>query len=112
MTTLQRRGGQWLLFALALVGAGIAIYLTSVHYAQVPLLCSSQGVINCERVTSSAYSVVPGTTIPITLPGLAWFFVSALLAILGMRSSARWILRAELSWTLLGMIAVLYLVYV
>jgi uncharacterized membrane protein len=112
MTTLQRLGWQWLLFVLALVGAGVAIYLTAVHYAQAPLLCSSQGVVNCERVTSSAYSVVPGTALPITIPGLAWFFVSALLAFLGTRRNGRWILRAELAWAILGMITVLYLIYV
>lgn len=56
-----------LVFAIA--DAGIAIYLTTVHYAQVPLLCSAQGVVNCELVTSSGYSVVPGTALPITLPG-------------------------------------------
>lgn len=49
---------------LSLCGVGIAIYLTAVHYEQVPLLCSSSGLIDCQRVTSSAYSVVPGTSIP------------------------------------------------
>lgn len=112
MTTLQRSGGQWLLFVLALVGAGIAIYLTTVHYEQVPLLCSSQGLVNCERVISSSYSVVPGTTIPITIPGLVWFAVTALLAVLEARRRWRWMVRAELAWTILGMMAVLYLVYV
>jgi uncharacterized membrane protein len=112
MTTLQRSAGQWLLFVLALVGAGIAIYLTTVHYAQVPLLCSSNGLVNCERVTSSAYSLVPGTALPITIPGLAWFVLTALLAFMGARHSQRWIMRAELAWTILGMVAVLYLVYV
>jgi uncharacterized membrane protein len=94
------------------VGAGIAIYLTTVHYAQVPLLCSAEGLVNCERVTSSRYSAVPGTTLPITLPGLAWFAVSALLALAGMRSRQSWIRRAELIWTILGTLTVLYLVYV
>lgn len=112
MQTIQRALGQWLLLVLALVGAGIAIYLTTVHYAQVPLFCSAQGVINCERVTSSSYSVIPGTMIPITLPGLAWFVVSALLALLGLRQRHRWIRGAQLAWAILGMLVVLYLVYV
>ncbi len=103
--------GQWLLLALSIAGAGIAIYLTTVHYERVPLLCSTQGIINCERVTSSAYSVVPGTALPITLPGLAWFIVAAALAIAGLRSEQRGVRIAELSWTILGMLAVLYLVY-
>lgn len=112
MKTFQRTVRQWVLLVLALVGAGIAVYLTTVHYAQVPLLCSAQGVVNCERVTASRYSVVPGTTLPITLPGLAWFVVSALLALAGIRSRQRWIRGAELAWTILGMLTVLYLVYV
>ncbi|MGB8346174.1 MAG: vitamin K epoxide reductase family protein [Ktedonobacteraceae bacterium] len=111
MSTIQRSLGQWLLLALSIIGAGIAIYLTTVHYEHVPLLCSSQGIINCERVTSSAYSVVPGTTIPITLPGLAWFVVMAALAITSLRSALRWIKMAALVWTILGMLTVLYLVY-
>lgn len=102
---------QWLLLVFALAGAGIAIYLTTVHYAQVPLFCSAQGVVNCERVTASRYSVIPGTTLPITIPGLVWFVVNASLAIAEIRSRQRWIRRAELAWAILGMLTVLYLVY-
>lgn len=112
MTAFRQSGRQWLLLTLALVGAGIAIYLTTVHYAQVPLLCSSQGLVNCERVTSSSYSVVPGTTLPITIPGLLWFVVSAVLAIGALRQGKRWISTAQLVWGVLGMLTVLYLVYV
>jgi uncharacterized membrane protein len=111
MTSIQRHLGQWLLLALSIIGAGIAIYLTTVHYEKVPLLCSSQGIINCERVTSSAYSVIPGTTIPITIPGLAWFVVMAALPIIAVRSMARWVRMAALVWTILSMLTVLYLVY-
>ena len=112
MTTLRQSGRQWLLLALALVGAGIAIYLTTVHYEQAPLFCSSQGLVNCERVISSSYSVVPGTTIPITIPGLLWFLVNAVLAVGVMRQGKRWINITQLSWGVLGMLTVLYLVYV
>ncbi|HEU5199134.1 MAG TPA: vitamin K epoxide reductase family protein [Ktedonobacterales bacterium] len=112
MSAFRQSGRQWLLLVLALVGAGIAIYLTTVHYEQVPLLCSSQGLVNCERVTSSSYSVVPGTTIPITIPGLLWFLVSAVLAVGALRQSKRWIRTTQLVWGALGMLTVLYLVYV
>jgi len=107
----QRSIRQWCMLALAIVGADIAIYLTTVHYEQVPLLCSSQGLVNCERVTSSSYSVVPGTTLPITIPGLAWFFVSGTLALLAIHSNRRWIRQTQLAWTILGTLTVLYLVY-
>ena len=112
MKSIRSALRQWLLLAFAIAGAGIAIYLTTVHYEQVPLLCSAQGIVNCERVTSSSYSVVPGTTLPITLPGLAWFAVSAGFALGGIRSRQRWIRQAELVWTILGLLTVLYLVYV
>jgi uncharacterized membrane protein len=112
MNISQRSIRQWLLLALAIVGLGTAIYLTIVHYEQAPLLCSSQGLVNCERVTSSSYSVVPGTTLPITIPGLAWFIVSGVLAFGGLRSSRRWIRQAQLAWAILGTLTVLYLVYV
>ena len=105
---------QGILFLLALVGAGIALYLTSVHYEKVPLICSAQGFVDCARVTSSAYSVIPGTTIPITVPGLLWAIVSAILAIVGWRTfnQNRRILLAQLIWSLLSLLTVLYLVYV
>lgn len=111
MNTLQRSIGQWLLLILSIAGAAIAVYLTSVHYENVPLICSSQGLVNCERVTSSAYSIIPGTNIPITLPGIAWFIVMAALAIAGLRSERRAIRMIELIWSILGMFSVLYLVY-
>ncbi|HLW03601.1 MAG TPA: vitamin K epoxide reductase family protein [Ktedonobacterales bacterium] len=112
MKIFQGAVRQWCVLRLALVGAGIAIYLTTVHYAQVPLLCSAQGVVNCERVTSSSYSVVPGTTLPITLPGLAWFLVSAALAVGGIRTRAHWLRLVQLVWMILGIATVMYLVYV
>lgn len=105
---------QVLLLLLSLVGVGIALYLTSVHYEHVPLLCSAQGFVDCQRVTSSAYSVVPGTSIPITVPGLGWAVVSALLAVVGLRTrlNYRRVVVAQCIWSLLALIAVLYLVYV
>ena len=112
MHTFQGTLRQWCLFGLALVGAGIAIYLTTVHYAKVPLLCSAQGVVNCELVTSSSYSVVPGTTLPITIPGLAWFVISGGLALATIFISNRWLRLAQVLWMVLGLLTVLYLVYV
>lgn len=109
---------RWLLLVLSLVAIAIAFYLTAVHYEHVPLLCSTNGVVNCERVTSSPYSVLFGTTIPITVPGLGWALVSAGLAVIGLRtrtSSTRIISRVVLTqciWSLLGLLTALYLVYV
>jgi len=115
---LQRsgKGSQILLLVLSFLGVGIAIYLTSVHYENVPLVCSESGLINCARVLSSSYSVVPGTTLPITIPGFAWCVISASLAIAALFATTglwqRRIRIAQFVWALSGLLAVLYLVYV
>lgn len=113
MELLRRAKWQVFLLLSSVVGAGIAVYLTFVHYENVPLVCSDSGLINCARVLSSSYSVVPGTTIPITIPGLAWCIVMAGLAIVGLAPGGqrRWLLLAQFAWALFGMLTVLYLVY-
>jgi len=96
------------------VGIGIAIYLTAVHYENAPLICSSSGIVDCARVLSSSYSVVPGTTVPIAVPGLAWAVIGAALAITGLRLQPvpHWLRIAQFALSLSGMLVVLYLVYV
>ena len=98
MTFIRRSGGQITLFVLSLLGIVISIYLTSVHYENVP----------------SPYSLVPGTTIPITVPGLAWCLASAALAFVAWRvwPQLRTIRIVQFVWTLIGMLTVLYLVFV
>ena len=101
----------------ALVGIGISIYLTTVHYAGAPLFCTSGGVVNCAAVTTSVYSVVPGTQLPITIPGLVWFVVSGGLAIAAWRAQLRddatlvRITLIQAIWSAIGLVVVLYLVY-
>src|SRR5262249_24227889 len=102
---------------MAVAGLAISIYLTTVHYAGVPLVCTNAGTINCSAVTTSKYSVVPGTTLPITIPGMLWFVVSGGLAIFAL--ARRWRQRPEpgrlrlfqLLWGGAGLAFVLYLVY-
>ena len=117
---------QWVLLLLSLISTGIALYLTAVHYENIPLFCSASGLVNCERVTSSPYSVLFGTTIPITVPGLAWSIISAALAIVGLRAASSLygrdksaptgifsrVVLAQFVWSLLGLLTVIYLVYV
>jgi uncharacterized membrane protein len=115
MKQFQRARSQVLLLALSLVGAGIAIYLTSVHYENIPLVCSESGIINCAQVLASSYAVVPGTSLPITVPGLAWCAVGIALAIAGLYAGTglwqRRIRVTQFAWALSGLLAVLYLVY-
>jgi uncharacterized membrane protein len=105
------------LLVMAVAGIVISAYLTTVHYAGAPLVCSTGGIVNCTQVTTSAYSVIPGTQLPITIPGMLWFASSGGLAIAG------WIQRngdistririalAQVIWGAAGLIGVLYLVY-
>ena len=113
MEQIRRSKGQLFLLLCSLVGAGIAIYLTFEHYQLVPLACSDTGLVNCARVLSSPYSVVPGTSLPITIPGLAWCVVMAALAVASIYTGlqSRWLRLAQFAWSLVGMLTVLYLVY-
>src|SRR5256714_13238585 len=113
MGYIQRASGQLLLLFLSIIGAGIAVYLTAVHYEHTPLICSTSGVIDCARVLSSSYSVIPGTTVPITIPGLAWCVVSGALALMSWRLALTWSQRwlqvahvTQLLWSLVGMVTV------
>ena len=114
MGLIRRSKAQLFLLLCALAGAGIALYLTFVHYEHVPLACSGAGLVNCGLVLSSPYSVVPGTSLPITIPGLAWCAVMAALALAGLLLGRQrpWLRLAQFAWSLVGMLTVLYLVYV
>ena len=114
MIDIRRTWGQLTLLVLALIGISISIYLTSVHYDNAPLVCSASGIVDCARVLSSPYSVVPGTTIPISVPGLLWCIVMGGLAFTAWRilPERRSLLIAELVWAISGIVTVLYLVFV
>jgi uncharacterized membrane protein len=104
---------RWQLLALAASVAGLAvsIYLTAVHYSSVPLACPATAQINCEQVLSSAYGVIGGSGVPTSAAGIVWFAVSALLAA-GRLSGRAELARPQLVWSALGLLTVLFLVYV
>ena len=54
------------ILVLALIGTGVAAYLTYVHYEGLKVLCLSSG--GCETVQASRYSKLDG--IPVALLGL------------------------------------------
>lgn len=114
MRQFMRGRASLLMIVLSLIGVGISIYLTSVHYENVPLVCSNTGLIDCSRVLSSVYSTVPGTTVPISVPGLAWCLVAGALAfsVWKFGSDYSWPRVAQLVWTVVGIATVLYLVFV
>lgn len=114
---VRRAPGLVALIAFAVVGLGISIYLTTVHYAKVAPVCTTTSLINCQAVTSSKYSVVPGTDLPITVPGMLWFLVVgglagyALARIVRGQAEPPRLRLALLLWGALGLAFVLYLVY-
>lgn len=96
---------------LAVAGTVVAAYLTYAHYASSTILaCGGSGLVNCERVTTSAQSIVAG--VPVALLGLAWFVVTtALVSPPAWRSRTRWVHWARLADVGLGMAMVLWLIY-
>lgn len=100
--------------ALAAVGGlAISIYLTVVHYTAVPLVCTTTGIISCERVLGSPYSVIAGSGLPTSAAGIAWFSVSAVLAALQLgRPRSPRLVRWHLLWSVAGLGTVIFLVFV
>ncbi|HEU5363011.1 MAG TPA: vitamin K epoxide reductase family protein [Gaiellaceae bacterium] len=62
--------------AACLVGAGIAAYLTYVHYAGIAPVCTTGG---CEKVQTSKYAELAG--VPVALLGLVTYAVLFVLAL-------------------------------
>jgi uncharacterized membrane protein len=92
--------------ATAAVGAGIAGYLTVVHYAHVSPICSTGG---CEQVQRSSYAELAGVPVALlglvsylgliasaAIRGLAAAFAGALVALVGVAFSG------YLLWAQLG----------
>jgi uncharacterized membrane protein len=97
----------------ALGGVAISIYLTVVHYAALPLVCTTTGVISCERVLGSPYSVIAGTGLPTSAAGIVWFSVSVALAALQLgRPRSPGLVRWHLVWSVVGLGTVIFLVFV
>jgi uncharacterized membrane protein len=102
-----------LLVALGVIGGGIASYLTFVHASAAALVCSANGLVNCERVLSSSYAVILGSPVPTSAAGILWFAVSTALALIQLRwPTSPLLARAHLAWGIAGLATVLYLVYV
>jgi uncharacterized membrane protein len=63
---VSRRALKTAMIVLAVVGLGLASYLTYVHYSGIKPACSLGG--SCEKVQTSAYSHLAG--VPVALMGL------------------------------------------
>src|SRR5271165_1069657 len=114
MNLIRRSGPQLALLLLGLLGMADAIYLTLAHYDdKITLVCSDSGLVNCARVITSQYSYVPGTSLPISLPGLGWCLVIVALALLGLflGTERLWLRATQFVWAALGLLTVFYLLY-
>jgi uncharacterized membrane protein len=87
------------------VGALVSVYLTVVHYAGVVPGCPVTPAINCEAVLTSPYAVLLGTSLPTSAAGIVWFAYSIFLW-------TRPFGLAQVAWSALGMVSVLYLVFI
>jgi uncharacterized membrane protein len=68
--------------------------------------------VDCGAVTSSSFSVVPGTGVPITIVGLSWFAASGVASWLEWRDAGpEWLPLAHFVLAAAALVAVLYLVY-
>ena len=97
--------------ALGLAGLAVATYLTVEHYtASKTLACPETAVLNCQKVTTSAQSVVLG--VPVALLGLLFFIALVPLCLpLAWRSAHRAVRWGRVLFALIGACFVLYLIY-
>ena len=91
------------ILALALIGFGVALYLTVIHYAGIKPICAANG--GCEKVQSSVYSKLAG--IPVALLGLLGYI--GILVSLAVRGDAGRMMGAVLALIGFGFSA--YLTY-
>ncbi|HTG47898.1 MAG TPA: vitamin K epoxide reductase family protein [Actinomycetota bacterium] len=106
---MRGRTASIIVLAVSAAGLAVSIYLTIAHYTSPRLLaCGENGVVNCEKVTTSQQATFVG--VPVALLGIGFFaamFVLSLPAIVdrpGMRA-------ARLILACVGMAFVLWLIY-
>ncbi len=104
---------QVLALLAAVAGLGVSVYLTAVHYAGVALACPTTSIVNCEAVLSSSYAVIGASSVPTSAAGIAWFALSAAIAVAILISGGTTSLaRMQLAWSAIGLATVLYLVFI
>jgi uncharacterized membrane protein len=112
---LRERVPGWVIVSslvICVLGLGVAGYLTFEHYtSSSTLACSDNGAINCLKVTTSSYSKVLG--IPVALLGLVFFVAMTVLCLPQLwRSKQVLVRRVRLAAASVGVLSVLYLVWV
>lgn len=117
-TAARRERAALAMLGMAVAGLPITAYLTVIHYAGVAPVCAATGsLVDCGAVTRSSWSVLPGTSVPVTVPGMVWFLVSGALAVVAIRRAhrgedePRGLRAAHAAWGAAGVAGVLYFVY-
>lgn len=97
---------------MSLAGLAAAGYLTYEHFtAATTLACPDTGAINCVKVTTSSYSRVLG--IPVAVLGVGYFAAMTFLCLPSVwRASGPGIARMRLALSGVGLLFVLYLIWV
>ena len=113
MTRSVQRVPRWAViatFVLSLIGLAVSTYLTITHFDKTALVCSSTGVINCAKVTSSAQSRFLG--IPVAFLGLGTYVVMSVLnSPWGWRARWYWLHVARFVLSIVSMCFVLWLIF-
>ncbi|MDN5768857.1 MAG: vitamin K epoxide reductase family protein [Humibacillus sp.] len=97
--------------ALSVAGLVVSAYLTYEHLTDnATLACSIGGVVDCAKVTTSAWSTFMG--VPVAPLGLVFFAVSLGLCLPAVwRRSEGWLDPVRLGWLTIGLAMALYLVW-
>ena len=97
--------------ALNVAGLLVSAYLTYEHFTDnATLACSIGGVVDCAKVTTSAWSTFMG--VPVAPLGLVFFAVSLWLCLPATwRRGEGWLDPVRLGWLTIGLAMVLYLVW-
>jgi uncharacterized membrane protein len=98
------------ILVVSLTGMGISAYLTFVHYAGLPLYCTSAG--GCHVVQSSAYATL--LTVPVSLLGFALYAAilgCVMLVLIGDGSASRLAPFVLLTFALSGTVYSAYLTW-
>jgi len=110
-------GGSFSLTTLivSVVGLADAAYLPYQHFSQATTFagCSDKGTVNCEAVTTSAWSYLFGShLLPVSVLGLAFFaFMTAVNSPWGWRAPWPAVHWARLGAVVVGIVLVLYLIW-
>jgi uncharacterized membrane protein len=62
---------RWIIGVLSLIGLGIMVYLTYIHFANAQSFCDISESISCDVVTTGIYSEIFG--LPVSILGLGFF---------------------------------------